>query len=52
MFLRLSGKGLAGNLVSMLTACETLCKGDDDAGFTLLGEATPPGSRKNVQSHP
>ena len=25
MFLRLSGKGVAGNSVSMLTACETVC---------------------------
>ena len=28
------------------------CKGDDDAGFTLLGGATLPGSRKSVQSRP
>ena len=32
--------------------CGFLARHDDDADYTLLGEATPPGSRKSVQSHP
>jgi len=32
--------------------CSFLARRDDDAGFTLLGGATLPGSCKSVQSHP
>ena len=32
--------------------CGFLARRDDDADCTLLGEATPPGSRKYVQSRP
>ena len=31
---------------------DALARRDDDAGLILLGEATPPESLKNVQSHP
>ena len=32
--------------------CGFLARRDDDADCTLLGEATPPESRKSVQSRP